>query len=250
MSQNLNIFTCCNGIYKDFIPLFIYSNIYHNNDCFVEIGVDVESYSEIMVSLKILEKYYKNKFKLYPVKFDEHEVNGKKYGIIPNTVRFLTTPTVKTEYIYISDIDIINLEKNISSIHIKNMEKTKLPYSNIVRPSKNRLSGLHFTKYSNYYPIPEYQDLCESGLLNHDEVFLYELVKKKYPNFNYNEKFRPVHGIHVSLNRKPNGLLGWGMKNWKNQWIEFRNSKVFVELYPTFTKMIKEKINIIDKFYK
>jgi hypothetical protein len=130
------------------------------------------------------------------------------------------------------------------------MEKTKLPYSNIVRPSKNRLSGLHFTKYSNYYPIPEYGDLCEKGLLKHDEVFLYEIVKKRHPKFNYDETFRPVHGIHVSLNREPNGKLGWGMNGWKDRWVDFRKSEVFLLLEPTFTEMIKNKIKIIDNFYK
>lgn len=250
MTKKLNIFTCCNGIYKDFAPLFIFSNLYHNKNCYVEVGMDNIDYTEIKNSINILKKYYNDDFKIFNAKFDELDNGDKKYGIIPNTVRFVTTPTIKTEYVYISDIDIINLEKDILSIHVKNMERTNLPYSNIVRPSKNRLSGLHFTKYVNYYPIPDYFDLCEKGLLKHDELFLYELVKKKYPKFNYEEKYRPVHGIHVSLNREPDGKLGWGMKNWKNQWVEFRNSKVFIELYPTFTKMIKEKINIIDEFYK
>lgn len=245
----LNIFTCCNNVYKDFIPLFILSNLYHNNDCIIEIGVDDVNYPQIQESLEILKINYKDKFDVYKVNFNEVEVSGKTYPIIPNTVRFITTPKIKTEYVYISDIDIINLEKDLLYTHTKNINKTKLPYSNIVRPSKNRLSGLHFTPYNNYYPIPNYFDLCEKGLLKHDEVFLYELVKKRFPKFNYDETFRPVHGIHVSLNRNHDDKLGWGLSNWKNQWVEFRNSKIFLEVEPTFTNMIKDKIKIIDNYY-
>jgi hypothetical protein len=86
-------------------------------------------------------------------------------------------------------------------------------------------------------------------LLQHDEVFLYELVKKRYPNFNMENTYRPVHGIHVSPNRNPTGTMNWGMPNWKNQWFEFRNSNEFKELEPTLSKMIKEKIQIIEDFY-
>lgn len=250
INNKLNIFTCCDGIYKDFIPLFILSNLYHNDDCFVEIGVDDVNYPEIKDSLKILENLYKNKFTLYNVKFGGQKVNGKLYNCISNTVRFFTTPKIKTDYVYISDIDIINLQKNFIDIHIKNMDRTGLPYSNIVRPSSNRLSGLHFTPYENYYPIPNYIDLCEKNILTHDEVFLYELVKKRYPNFNFEETFRPVHGIHVSLNREPEGKLGWGMSGWKNQWIEFRKSNVFLTIESSFSNTIKNKIKIIDEYYK
>jgi hypothetical protein len=43
--------------------------------------------------------------------------------------------------------------------------------------------------------------------------------------------------------------MNWGMPNWKNQWFEFRNSNEFKELEPTLSKMIKEKIQIIEDFY-
>ena len=80
-------------------------------------------------------------------------------------------------------------------------------------------------------------------------MFLYELVKKRHPNFLIGESYRPVHGIHVSPNRNPTGTMNWGMPNWENQWYEFRNSEEFKSLEPTLTNMIKEKIKIIDDFY-
>ena len=250
-----NFFTACNGIYKEFIPLFILSHLYHNENCFVEIGTDTMLRPEILKSLKILNQYYPNQFSIHVVDFGPIKIGNKHYNTIPNTVRFFTPPKTKSEYVYISDIDIICLQENLTDIHIKDMEKLNLPYSNIVRPVKDeshphrRLSGLHFTKYDSYYPIPNHTDLCEKGLLQHDEVFLYELVKKRYPNFVVENTYRPVHGIHVSPNRNPTGDMNWGMPNWINQWKEFRNSDKFISLEPTLTNMIKEKINIIDDYY-
>jgi len=40
------------------------------------------------------------------------------------------------------------------------------------------------------------------------------------------------------------------MPAWKNQWFDFRNSEEFKDLEPTLTKMIKEKIKIIEEYYK
>ena len=51
-----NFFTACNGIYKEFIPLFILSHLYHNENCFVEIGVDSMLKPEILKRLQILNK--------------------------------------------------------------------------------------------------------------------------------------------------------------------------------------------------
>lgn len=250
MENKLNIFTCCNGIYKDFIPLFVLSNLFHNDNCTVEVGVDNSNYSKIKESLDILNNSYKDKFMIYDVNFGNQIVNKINCNTIPNTVRFFTTPKIKSKYVYISDVDIITLEKNFSEIHIKNMERTGLPYSNVVRPSSNRLTGLHFTPYENYYPIPNYTNLCKKNILYHDEVFLYELVKKRYPNFKLDETFRPVHGIHVSLNRNPTGNINWGMPSWGPKWSEFRSSETFLSIEPTLTEMIRDKIKIIDEFYK
>jgi len=248
--MRLNIFTYCNGIYRDFAPIFILSNLYHNNDCFVEVAMDDANYNEIKESLNVLSDLYKNKFYVYSVKHKEVQPKNVTCNLIPNTIRFILTPINKSDYVYISDIDIITLEKNIIEMHIDNMVKNDLPYSNIVRSSSTRLTGLHFTPYENYYPIPDYSDLCRKGTLNHDEVFLYELVKKKYPNFKLDKTYRPVHGIHVSPNREPEGIMNWGMKRWKSEWINFRNSDNFLKVEPTFSDMIKSKIKIIDNYYK
>ena len=254
--NQINFFTCCNKIYNNFIPLFILSNLYHNDNSFVEIGTDDENYEPISKAMDFLKKIYEDRFLVRQVNFNYVEYQGKKFNTIPNSIRFLTEPKIKTEYVYISDVDIITLQRNICEIHINNMKKTGLPYSNIVRPIKNieneikRLTGLHFTPHSNYYPIANVSDVYNTGILSHDEGLLYKIVEKKYPKFNYDEVYRPVHGIHVSLNREPMGKIGWGINNWKTQWLEFRNLSIFNEIEKVLPKFIIEKINIIDNHAK
>lgn len=250
-----NFYTCANNIYKDFVPLFITSNLFFNKGCHVEVGIDDEDYRPIKDTTKIIRDSFSEDFLIKKVSFD-FSIKNKKFKIIPNTVRFLIPPAVMSKFIYISDIDIINLEKDIYKIHLDNMKKTGLPYSNIVRPNnsgditKYRLSGLHFSPYEKYYPIPEFNDLCNDGFLIQDELFLYQLVKKRHPNFKYEETFRPVHGIHVSPNRDPNGKISWGMKDsFLEPWKELRNSDIFLKIEPKFTDYIKEKIAVIDERY-
>ena len=256
----VNFYTCANNKYMDFAPIFILSNLFFNKDCFVEIGISEEKYAPIQKALNIINDNFSNDFLVRKVDFGL-KIGNKNFKVLPNTVRFYTEPKIKSKYIYISDIDIINLESNICGIHTKNMERTGLPYSNIVRKNldtskdkdkKYRLSGLHFSPYGNYYPIPNFQDLCQSGFLIQDEIFLYQLVKKRYKNFIYDEAFRPVHGIHVSPNRKPvdPGNPNWGMyEKWKEPWSLFRNSDIFKLIEPSFTDYIKDKILVIDEHY-
>jgi hypothetical protein len=254
---NLNFFTYCSNEYRNFIPIFILSNLFHNKDSFVEICTDSLSDIEISDSLEYLSKLYPDKFLIRKINLVKIKLDNKTYKVIPHTLRFITTPIIKTKYVYISDIDIISLENEICYQHLNHMKVENIPYSNIVRPytedrEHRRLTGLHFTPYENYYPIPNYDDLIRNGIFTKsDEVFLYELIKKRFKTINSKTQWRPVHGIHVSPNRKPNSTgMNWGMTKWKKEWGRFRNSKEFLGLEPTLTDYIKEKIQIIDEYYE
>jgi len=249
--ESLNIFTCCNGQYNQFIPLFVFSHLYDNNNTFVEVGYDDIIDEEIQNSINYLHNLYPGRFLIRQQLVGQINYMESFVKCAPNLTRFIFEPSVKSKYVYISDIDIICLEDNILKIHTDDMEKTGLPYSNIVREKSSpdqiyrRLTGLHFTPWKNYYPIPSFADLIENGDHHHDEVFLYEIVKKRYPYFNYENKFRPVHGIHISMNRDPDG---WGIKSRKEKWIEFRNSFEFLEFEKGVTEFIKERVLQIDNF--
>jgi hypothetical protein len=241
-------FTCCNKKYECFIPIFIHSTLYHN-DVDIEICVedDKEIGQHIINSIKyIKEKYSKTLIKIRSGNFNSITIENKSYKIIPNIVRFLETPTIKNSYVYICDIDIIILQRDIQNIHVLDMDKMKSNYSNIVRPNSNKLTGLHFSKWINYYPIPDYEDLVIKGMLNDDEFFLYNLVKKK--NIILKDTvFRPVHGIHASQNRE--NICDWGIKQWKKQWEEYRNSEEFLYLEHNFSDLITNTIKRIDEYY-
>ena len=45
MNQEINFYTCCNKVYNNFIPTFILSNLYHNENSSVELSD--QSYSMI-----------------------------------------------------------------------------------------------------------------------------------------------------------------------------------------------------------
>jgi len=56
-----------------------------------------------------------------------------------------------------------------------------------------------------------------------------------------------VHGIHTSLNR--NEVEGWGIKRWKNEWIEYRGKQEFKKLMQYADLQIKEIVEKIDNYY-
>lgn len=245
-------FTCCNKKYENFIPIFLHSILYHNyNNSDIEIGVeDLNLDENIIKCINYIKSIYKNKIELRLVNFNGIEIDNKIYNSCPNVIRFIETPIIKNEYVYICDIDIITLQHNIMQIHVDDMLNTGLNYSNIVRPIQNdnkRMTGLHFTKWNNYYPIPNFDDLVIQNFLNHDEVFLYKLIEKN--NIISEENiFRPVHGIHISLNRPD--IETWGIKKWNKEWLEYRNSVEFLYLEKLFSNEIRDTIKKIDKYYE
>lgn len=244
-------FTCCNKKYEDFLPIFLHSILYHNNDVDVEIGLeDFDQTEEMNNAIQYIRDHYPNsKIKIVKAYFGPQNIENKIYNSCANVIRFIETPTIKNDFVYICDIDIITLQKNIQQIHIDDMNKTGLNYSNKVRLSNDpikRLTGLHFSKWDNYYPIPDYQDLIIKGLFGHDEAFLYELVKKRN-KVSEETIFRPIHGIHISPNRVD--PVEWGLKKWKKEWIEYRNSGEFLYLEKLFTPKITNYITTIDQYY-
>lgn len=244
-------FTCCNKKYEDFIPIFLHSILYHNENVDIEIGLeDFNQTKEINDCIQYIRDHYPNsRIEIIKAYFGSRNIENKIYNSCPNVVRFIETPTIKNEFVYICDIDIITLQKNIQQIHVDDMTKNGLNYSNKVRLSNDpakRLTGLHFSKWENYYPIPHYQDLIIKGLLGRDEVFLYELVKKRN-KISEETTFRPIHGIHISPNRVD--PIEWELKKWKKEWIEYRNSNEFLYLEKLFSPKIINYIMTIDQYY-
>ncbi|WP_346993455.1 hypothetical protein [Alteromonas gracilis] len=186
--------------YELFVTPYIWFALSTNPESAVEVvlknkkGFEEKRYE----SLKLLKKQFGDRFRL----------TQSTYGnsnIIPNTIRFIETPTIKAKHLYIGDIDILVLQ-NVMDVHTEIMEVNDMSYSNKIRnkdDAKPRMTGLHFCKYDDYYPLPPLDGI--SLETENDEHVLYLLLRAKNIDINYENRTRPLCGLHVSLNRDPFG---------------------------------------------
>ena len=164
-----------------------------------------------------------------------------------NSVRFISQPKLKNKYVYITDIDMIILVDNFYLHLLDDMNRRNNKYSNIVRPNSYRLSGLHFTEYEAYYPIPKQKNynIC-------DEKLLFNIVKSRLTKIDFNTKYRPNFGIHASPNRQnvnSDKNVGWFAELHKFSWINYIKSSDFKYIYPLLDQFIKHKISLINNYY-
>jgi hypothetical protein len=219
-------FTSADPKYECFIAPYAASVLHHNTDAIIEFAVeDTErAKAEHAKSLAILNAYFPDRITLRSADFTKSK---------PNTIRFITDPVNHCEYTYIGDIDIIVLDR-VTPMHLGNMANTCLPFSNVTRKNRPALTGLHFTRSDAYYPLvldPSW------NLAGDDEELLYKIVAARGLPMPTNN-FRPVHGIHMSMNRRPVGRAGeagWDIGRREiEKFQSLRQSAMWSELAPTF----------------
>jgi hypothetical protein len=244
----LNVFTCANRPYEDFVPLFVSAMLWSNPEAFVEIGLeDLNELSKTPL-LDAMTDVFGDRYLLRPVPWRTEK--GRK--ILPNSVRFVNEPEVKADYVYISDIDIVTLRSGIVGKHVSHMASTGLPFSNWIRTDTTRLTGLHFARFDFQYPLPDVSDLLSQRM--NDEVLLYHLVERKLGHApTVPDRFRPVHGIHISPNRAPGGEIkngvrrpGWGINLHWEIWSRFRHSDHLLAVLPHMSERMVWCVEQID----
>lgn len=246
-SDSVLFYTCADGAYEAFAPLFIASSLWSVPSALAEVGVENRArfIKDHARALAVLEQHLPGRFAISEVGFDRSKM-------IPNTVRFVTPPTLKAEYVYISDIDIIMLDQAFPAEHLKFMASHGLPYANSMRDRDMRMTGLHFTRHDAYYPIPE----LEPEILRiNDEQVLAELVTRRGHSLHFTPWFRPVPGIHVSPNRAPQGerlsdgrrVPGWGIEPWVKPFRAFRDTALYKSLAPTLAGRAADALEAIEK---
>jgi hypothetical protein len=243
----LNIFTCADCGYEDFIPLFVLSTLLSNPYSAVEIGVeDVDLFMQRhgTAMRQVSEAFPAEKLLIRSALFRDK----KDRRILPNSVRFLTAPLRPSRYVYISDVDIIVLAPDLLRKHLRHMRRTGLPFSNMIRHGTQRMTGLHFTRYDALYPLPNCDDLDVTTM--NDENLLYEIVRRRVGTVTIpGAPYRPVHGIHISPNRKPLGddrFPGWGIASYKGAWRALRVHDLFCRTEGAMSVRVRQAIAAID----
>ena len=201
-------------------------------------------------AINYLRKKYSSSKILIKYNFFKQNETGYFYNgikVSANSVRFISQPTIKDEFVYISDVDMLIFVENFYLHLIDDIYRRRSCYSNVVRPNSSQLTGLHFIKYDAYYPIPkqQYYDI-------NDEILLYNIVKSKGIKIDYKTQYRPQFGIHASPSRSSVsslGNLGWGAENYKFHWVNYTNSYEFKYIYPLLNKFILKKISKLNSFY-
>ncbi len=193
--------------YEDFIVPFTFFALLHNRRSCVEIVVQSP--------MAFLGKYGKALDLVGSICGRHFLVRGFKYDIRkyrhwPGTYRFLETPLIKGKYTYIMDIDIMLLEKVVEP-YLKNWPEGNVPYNNIIRPDKRRLTGVHFTKTAAYF-TPTFKQLLDDQYRKGsggywDECLLFDLCQTGHGLVPEAHTFRPIYGIHFSPSRRPGSGL-------------------------------------------
>ena len=247
------LYTCCDKLYSHYIPIFCILALRADKlkKIDIEIGVTLNKLTnnEEKALNYLRKKYYYSKIVIKYNFFVQNETgyyyNGIKVN--PNSVRFISQPEIKNEFVYITDVDMFIFVDNFYLHLIDDMYRRKSCYSNIVRENTTQLTGLHFIKYDAYYPIPKQENYDIN-----DEILLFNIVKSKGIKIDYKTEYRPQFGIHASPLREyvsSLGHIGWGAENYKFHWMNYSNSDEFKYIYPLLNKFILTKISKLNDFY-
>lgn len=223
MKNDLLIFTYADVSYDIFVVPYITFALNSNPGVRVEVAVeDIDDFNnKYKAGIEQLKESFGDAFLIRQSKVIEAKID-----CTPNVIRFIEIPETRAEYIYIGDIDLMILE-DVFKTHTQYIKKYELPFSNIIRlPVKNnepRLTGLHFCRFDQMYPLPDLSDVDLKKM--NDEHILYLIMKRKGAMVPESFRLRPECGVHLSTNRNPLGQyvannrmfsakksLGWGIK--------------------------------------
>jgi len=206
--MSLSFFAIVNEKYLRYVVWFVYFCFRSYPGCGVRVLLsDCELDYE---NIKILEKMGD---------FKTHTITG--YSQLSKqefkTIRWIADEKFFSSYenIYITDIDFLICpeQETLEEQHLKHCRKTRLPYSNAVRPNSKRLTGLHFIQKKKYYEatidaINKYSKLLkERKLLGYrGEEILYKIIEESELEFP-TEWFRPHHGLHIGIWKSKGGKV-------------------------------------------
>lgn len=199
MGNTIVFYTTATGRYEHFIPLYTYFVSRSNPGAKFEYVVDDAAAARAHFADTLAW------FEAQGISVVLRSASESKHTpSMANTLRFVLPCQTKADYIYIGDVDIFIVE-DVMAAHRKVFE-AGFPFSNIVRDGTKKLSGLHFSRWDAYYPLPEIADILAET--HNDEEVLYKIVERKIgldavADIRAVGVGRPAHGIHMSFNRMP-----------------------------------------------
>lgn len=259
------------GNYQKYIPFYIYSIARTYPNAYVRVFYDGFLENKINDILLELKKSNVASFEVIELKdasineFEKYKIKGGGKKL----VRWLfdSSNFKGFDFVYFGDVDILILPEEISlmDLHIAQMKRMGLPFSNKVRVDANgipvkRLTGLHFIETENYFlKIDPIVKRIKSDVVfrkqfledvERDETLLYKINKEA---FSFDDKKlieaeRPWHGMHLGITRGNNKMniktieenSSLTLEEIKRNLIKFLDDKLF--------KKIQKKVFVIELY--
>lgn len=256
--SDLLIYVYADKDYEMFVLPFIFFALAANKTAHVEVilgnGQDSEILAKTHPGARELEEIYGAG--RFTIRASGLAIDHRS---TPNVRRFIEPPVSIAKYLYIGDIDIMIME-DVLGAHLPILEKYGLVYSNIVRDpnvENPRMTGLHFIKYEEFYPLPDIDDLDLAR--SNDEAVLYKIMERKGVKIDHALGYRPELGIHMSLSRDPVGRssgpkqssysdsgLSWGGEKYYEKFVELIYSYDFSRVSKYFAVEFKLLCLIVE----
>lgn len=133
-------------------------------------------------------------------------------GHIPNTYRFFEVPTVRAEYTYVADVDIMFLD-DVLEEYLRHWPTSTPMFNNIIRPCGTRLTGVHMVRTDLYFTdalVRAQSAFYAKASRANDEVILLRMCKQAFGDaaMPVAHKWRGILGVHFSPNRGKGKEMG------------------------------------------
>lgn len=253
--NNVHFLTVSNQKYYRFVIPYIAAALETYKQSTMEIYLDdkIQFEKTHKPLISIARNHFGSRWALrqIPAKFLRPQ---SKVSPIFNSLRWVVAPKTRQPLTYIGDIDILILrdtKESLGDIHRRIMKETRLPYSNMLRRT-GRMTGLHCVDTKRYFDKIDIEWIGQEYFRQYgkmsDEELICRIVTYYFGKITPNRE-RPVHGIHLSPNRRPgNSAMHWGVNKARaNAYLVLSKTDSWGELLPYFDKAYLSDLKILDE---
>lgn len=245
--------------YEEFSLLHLFGCLVLNKNSSAEVLVnDVEKYrKDYKTQLEFLENYGE----ILVRQTTYHSVLNNVYDY--NAVRYLTSPILRKDLTFFSDVDILLLDTDIANQRKKHIEVLNLPYSATIRHKTGRhFRGWGCVKTDEWYTESMYREI-EHHILDRpikkgwhwDELVWCSLAKEvhglpeSFPTVDLidytKENFHSPHGIHLSS--RANDKLKSYVLEYRDKYLNLKKLTEWNEYLKILPNSCKNQIKRIEQ---